>query len=337
VSENADGTQLQEEAASHLGYLSSLAKDLGVIDPVSAYFEPVLSQWSEISAEAKRWKAAAATIGDASSHLTEPLGRLDAGWEGKNADAFVAYIGRITTADADVKDAFDAMAEALDNLATALRKVVSDMADLLMDAAEVTSESATLSTYSQDRVRSQLQDVCDSAKALFESVRDLLAGFVQLCGTVNDDNVQKQGIEVPHRYPSEKLSLENISPGLSSPTSSSEESGTPAAAQSGETTTPSAADKSDSANLQQGHDTGSVPVEALAGNAAQPQSTQVGDPAQAAPAVGGGMPMGMMPPMGAGQGGGDIQRKSKKRRPAEPEELFGSDEPQVTPPVIGRD
>jgi uncharacterized protein YukE len=320
-----------------------------VADPVSTYLHPALGQWSTISEEAGRWRAAAADVEEANNQLTASLGRLDAGWEGANSDAFVAYLGRITAADTDVKDAFIVMAGALDDLAAALREVVSDMANLLRDTAEVTSESVALSTYSQDRVRGQLRQARDSAKNLFETVRDLLRGFVRFCGTVDGGNPQTRGIGIAHRYPSEKLVLNNgNSEGLyhlADVPKDASAVGTPVAAETSDMTTVPAASDSTTANdpgkdnLAQGNTTGSMPGDALGVNAAQSPSAVPGtDPSTSAAPTSGAMPMGMMPPMmGAMQGGGDIQRKSSKRRPAEPEELFGDDNQQVAPPVIGRD
>ena len=64
-----DGEDIRAAAAAHLEYLTTLAKDLGVIDVVESYFTPIVGRWSDLHAEAGRWRHAAETAGRVSGEL----------------------------------------------------------------------------------------------------------------------------------------------------------------------------------------------------------------------------------------------------------------------------
>jgi uncharacterized protein YukE len=328
-----DGPDIRAEAASHLDYLSKLAKELGVVDPVAAYFDPIVGRWNEMHREAELWRTAAKAASHVSQELGKPLGNLDAGWEGKDADAFVAYIGSVGVAGTDAEEALNSLAKALDDTASALRQIALDVVDLLMDTAEVTSESASLPVGGEDRARSQLSEAKHATRLLYESARHVLEAFVRVCDGVEDGDTATPGIEMAHHYPQEKfqLSPENGGPSAA-PTSLAAPDETAPATAAG-----TAADDRKGADTGQPIDTGNqtaavAPLDAASG--APSGGTPAGS-TNDAPMAGG---MGMMP-MGMGMGGGqggDREHKVKPRVPAEPTELFGKPD-QVVPPVLGKD
>jgi uncharacterized protein YukE len=327
---DAEGDEIAATAEPYLAYLTDVAHQLGVIDPVETYFRPLIGRWGELGAEAGRLRQAASAAAEVSTRLDDGLGRLDGGWEGRDADAFVAYMREIGAAGGDLQEALTVLAGALDELVTTLRHVVVDLAEVLVDAADLVSETMTLPSGGAKRARVQLRETQDSAKALYETARDVLEAFDRLCDGVDDPDAATRSIEVAHRYPDERFRLRET------------ESGAPAAA--GETTEPASESASDEVTTPS----------SASGDPAEPKHTGVGtpdaaQPADAAPqpqpaedssanqATSSGMPM--MPMMGFGSfggGGGQGRRQSKTRPTTSPSELLG--EPGlVAPPVIGEE
>ncbi|OXM53821.1 WXG100 family type VII secretion target [Amycolatopsis alba] len=335
-STGAGGEDLVEAAAPHLAFVSELSGHLGLIDPVEAYLTPLAGRWEDLKDEADRLRKAAATAGTVSKELSEDLGRLDAGWSGKDADAFVAYIGDIKIAGSDVEDALTTLAGSLDELVLSIRRILTDLVEVLVDTAELTSETAMLPVGGVRRARTQLEDAQESAKALYEAARNVIEGFVRLCDGVDDPDGASRSIEIAHRYPQDEFKLQDDSAPASEPV---QEKGVPetdsSAASDEQSTSPSAADPAD------GRKTGSQEPLIEQGQAPIPEVA----PVQAAPAQGqatgsgsGMMPMGMAPMMGmgAGGGGGGTAHQSKTRPASKPSDVVG--EPgQVVPPVIGED
>ncbi|MGW3966751.1 WXG100 family type VII secretion target [Amycolatopsis sp. NPDC005003] len=314
------GEDITAAAEPYLGYLTELSQQLGVIDPVETYFRPLLGRWAELGAEADGLRRAAAVAADVSARLDDELGRLDAGWEGKDADSFVAYIRAIGAAGGDLREALDALAGALDELVTTLRHVVVDLVEVLVDAAELTSETMLLPSGGAKRARAQLQETQDSAKALHETAQDVLEAFARLCNGVDDPDAASRTIEIRHRYPPERFKLHD---------DALNEAGEQAEASTDEVMTPSSAD-----GPAEGRHTGAgTPDSAPSADAATPPSP----PAEDHQSSSGGVPM--MPMMGFGAfggGGGGGRRQSKTRPTTKPSELLG--EPGlVAPPVIGED
>ncbi|MFC3449952.1 WXG100 family type VII secretion target [Amycolatopsis speibonae] len=329
------GEDLVEAAAPHLAFVSELAGHLGLIDPVEAYLTPLSGRWEDLKDEADRLRKAAATAGTVSKELSEDLGRLDAGWSGKDADAFVEYIVDINAAGSDVEDALTTLAGSLDELVLTIRRILTDLVEILVDTAELTSETAMLPVGGVRRARTQLEEAQESAKALFEAARNVIEGFVRLCDGVDDPDGASRSIEIAHRYPQDEFKLNDDSEPASAPVpekaAAEADSGTESEEQS---TSPSAADPADSRK------TGSQEPLIEQGQAPIPEVA----PMQAAPAQGqvagsgsGMMPMGMAPMMGMGAGGGGGTAHQSKTRPAsKPSDVVG--EPgQVVPPVIGED
>ncbi|WP_181777115.1 WXG100 family type VII secretion target [Amycolatopsis pittospori] len=332
-------------AAPHLAYLSELSDQLGLIDPVSAYLTPLAGRWEDLKDEADRLRKVAKTAATVSAELSEDLGRLDAGWSGKDADAFVAYIGEINVAGTDLEDALNTLAGSLDELVLSIRRILTDLVEVLVDTAELTSETAMLPVGGVRRARAQLEEAQESAKALFEAARDVLEGFVRLCDGVDDPDAASRSIEIAHRYPQDEFKLHDESAATGAPTPEKGTSGGLEAAEPGsaaasesEATSPSAADQ----DPADGRKTGSQEPLIEQGQAPAPGSA----PVQAAPAPTHGsaaastgmMPMGMAPMgMGMGMGGGGQTAHRSKTRPAsKPSDVVG--EPgQVVPPVIGED
>ncbi|MEV4149044.1 WXG100 family type VII secretion target [Amycolatopsis sp. NPDC049691] len=319
---DAEGDEIAATAEPYLAYLTDVSRELGLIDPVGTYFRPLIGRWGDLGAEAGRLRTAAAAAAEVSTRLDDRLGRLDAGWAGRDADAFVAYMREIGAAGGDLQEAFTVLAGALDELVTTLRHVVVDLAEVLVDAADLISETMMLPSGGTKRARAQLRETQDSAKALYETARDVLEAFDRLCDGVDDPDATTRSIEIAHRYPEERFRLHE-------PESAAAPAG--AAAGSDEVLTPSSA----------------------SGDPAEPKHTGVGTPDAAQPADAAPQPapaqdssanhgtsgMPMMPMMGFGAfggGGGGGRRQSKTRPTTTPSELLG--EPGlVAPPVIGED
>jgi len=319
--------QLDPAVEPYLAHLSELANALGLIDPVEAYLGPLLGRWAELRAEADRLRRAAAAAGSVSAQLADGLGKLDAGWSGQDADAFVAYMGEIGAAGGDLQDALETLGRSLDEMVTTLHHVVVDLVEVLVDTAEVASESAALPVGGESRARAQIQETQQSAKAMFEVARDVLEEFGRLCDGVDDPDGAARSIEIAHRYPHERFALHDAD----GPSATSSEAG--------DTTTPSAAHE-----IEDGRQTGARQPEATpvdgtgaAGPAAEPGPVAAGGSNSAAH---GGMGMPMIPMgfggMGMGMGGGAARRPAKNKTVAKPSQLVG--EPGlVVPPVIGEE
>ncbi|MEV6907945.1 WXG100 family type VII secretion target [Amycolatopsis sp. NPDC051071] len=337
------GDDLVEAAAPHLAFLTELSGQLGLIDPVETYLAPLAGRWEDLKDEADRLRKAAKTTGTVSAELLEDLGRLDAGWSGKDADAFVAYIGDINVASSDVEEALNTLAGSLDELVLSIRRILTDLVEVLVDTAELTSETAMLPVGGVRRARAQLEETQESAKALFEAARDVIEGFVRLCDGVDDPDAASRSIEIAHRYPQDEFKLHDGSAAAGAPekaTSAGSEAAEPdsGAASDEQVTSPSAADQSPS----DGRKTGSQEPLIEQGQAPIPEVAPVqAAPAQSQSAAGAGagmMPMGMAPTgMAGGMGGGGGTAHQAKTRPAtKPSDVVG--EPgQVVPPVIGLD
>ncbi|MBB5854838.1 WXG100 family type VII secretion target [Amycolatopsis umgeniensis] len=329
------GEDLVEAAAPHLAFVSELSGQLGLIDPVETYLTPLAGRWEDLKDEADKLRKAAATAGTVSKELSEDLGRLDAGWSGKDADAFVAYIADINVAGNDVEDALNTLAGSLDELVLSIRRILTDLVEVLVDTAELTSETAMLPVGGVRRARAQLEEAQESAKALFEAARNVLEGFVRLCDGVDDPDAVSRSIAIAHRYPQDEFKLHDDSEAASAPAPERDAAEPDSGAASEEqSTSPSAADPAD------GRKTGSQEPLTEQGQALIPEVA----PVQAAPAQGQAagtgsamMPMGMAPMMGMGGGGGGRTAHQSKTRPAsKPSDVVG--EPgQVVPPVIGED
>ncbi|WP_328459099.1 WXG100 family type VII secretion target [Amycolatopsis sp. NBC_00438] len=325
----AEGDEIAATAEPYLSYLTDLSGQLGLIDPVETYFRPLIGRWGDLGAEAGRLRQAAAAAAAVSARLDDQLGRLDGGWEGRDADAFVAYIREIGAAGGDLQEALTVLAGALDDLVTTLRHVVVDLVEVLVDAAELVSESMTLPSGGTRRARTQLRETQDSAKALYETARDVLEAFDRLCEGVDDPDVTTRSVEINHRYPQDRFRLQDTESGAaaaSSTASSTASTGSDPASDpgSGEVMTAAAAEEGKHTDSGQPADAATQqapvapPVESTADHSAS------------------GMPM--MPMMGIGGfgGGGQARRPSKNRPMIKSSELLG--EPDlVAPPVIGED
>lgn len=201
-----DGDQIAGRVHSHLAYLSTLARQLHVPDPVEQYFAPVVGKWSLIHEEAEKWRAAATTAEDTTTDLKKPLGALDAAWEGKDSEAFIAYIGKVGIAGADMSDAMRGMATALDKLADGIRSIVQQMADMLTSGAEDASQAMAMPVRSEQKVRHHLDQMDRPSAELFKAVRRALEAFVKLCDEVHGDSAFGAA-KMKHQMPSEKLTL----------------------------------------------------------------------------------------------------------------------------------
>ncbi|MFB9930641.1 WXG100 family type VII secretion target [Amycolatopsis halotolerans] len=327
-----------------LAYVTELARELGVTDPVAAYYQPLTGRWEELDAEAESLRAAARTAARVSKDLAEDLGRIDASWSGPDADAFVAYLGEIRAASEGAEDALDALAGSLDQLTESLRKIAGAAEEVLVDAADLLSESAMLPSGGASRARSQMRDTEQSLKSLHEAAEDVLREFGRLCSGVDAQEGSPSSIELRHHYPAEQFRLHDADGPASAAAAATRPSADAAA---GESTVASSASSSDDSvspsaaetshhgketaadpRLEQGQ-AGIPPVEPVA-PAPQPAAANQGSGTSMMPM------MGFAGMGGGGGGGGSSQHKPRQRTAAKTSEIFG--EPaQVTPPVIGQD
>jgi uncharacterized protein YukE len=195
-----DGTQLTGRVNGHLDYLSQLSRQLGVTDPVETWLTPALGRWSDLHAEAGRWRTVASTVTEVGQSLRGPLGGLDAAWQGADATSFVDYMQTLGLAGTDLADAATAMADALDKTADGLRQIVTELVDLLAGTAEQASDALSSNPVGgQARAQQCLDDLNDPTSALHESVQTVLAAFVRLCDGLPSGSTP--GVHLVHTIP----------------------------------------------------------------------------------------------------------------------------------------
>lgn len=330
-----DGYQVANRYAGHLEYLSRLARDLGVPDPVEEYFAPVVGRWSDMEAEADRWRL----VGDAALQVTDalnsPLGKLDAAWDGEAATSFIDYMQKVGLAGQDLSDAMLALADVLDVTAEGIREIVEQMGGVLAETAEAASQAMVMPVQGDDRTRQYLDVMRRPTKELFEAVRQVLEAFVQMCEGIDGSAAFRQ-IKMAHAFPEENWSA-------GSP--KAPETKSPADPETG-------AAKSDLAGAGVGGFGGGGLGSGPGGTNMTPGGYTVAteqapipksESTVAAAATGGEqgrnrMMSGMMPfapMMGAmGQGGGD--HKSRTRVVGDPQDIFGKPD-KASSPVIGDD
>ena len=192
-----DGHQLTQPANGHLDYVSQLSRQLGVNDPVESYLTPVVGRWSDLHAEASRWRTAASTATQVTTALSGPLGGLDAAWQGPAADSFLDYMQTVGLAGNDLADAMTAMADALDKTADGLRQIVGEMVGVLSDTAEQASDAMSVPVGGADRARQFLSGVDQPTSQLYDSVRTVLSAFVTMC----DGAPGSQTMQLAHAMP----------------------------------------------------------------------------------------------------------------------------------------
>ena len=200
-----DGKDVENEFIGHLDYLSKLANHLGIADPVEEYFAPTVGRWSDLHAEAERWRVVGEGAGEVTEALGKPLGKLDAAWDGAAADSFIAYMQQVGLAGNDLSDAMIAMADVLDKTADGIREIVVQLATVLAETAETASEAMTLPVQGDDRTREYLDLMRRPSKELFEAVRQILEAFVQLCEGVDGEQAFEQ-VKMAHTFPGDNWS-----------------------------------------------------------------------------------------------------------------------------------
>jgi uncharacterized protein YukE len=347
-----DGKDVEDSVGGYLDYLSQLARQLGVPDPVEEYFAPVVGRWSDMHAEAERWRAAARTADAASAALTTPLGGLDSAWRGKDAEAFVQYMDKVGLAGNDLSDAMTGMGQALDKTADGVREIVQQLAGVLADTAETSSQAMTVPAKGDQRVREHLDHMHRPTKDLFDAVRQVLEAFVKLCDGVEGGKGFEK-VAMQHAFPDENFAFSQdrvnspkvgyADPGTheSAAGGSSGYSGGSASGGGGSSSgggvsggggTPSA-DKPDPqpgayvAADEKAAGAGQRPAAASAGSA-----PAGGGGAQGGQGGVGGMPM--MGGMGGAGQGGDQEHKGRSRVVGDPTDIFGRPT-KTSPSVIG--
>ncbi|WP_031466844.1 WXG100 family type VII secretion target [Sciscionella sediminilitoris] len=346
-----DGHEIQQRSADRLDYLSRTCAKLGVPDPVEQYFTPVLGRWSAMHEEADRWRTAANQASAVTDEVKKPLGTLDAAWQGRDAEAFMTYMGTVGAAGVDVADAMNAMAEALDKLADGVRSIVDKLAEALTTCAEDVSRAMSMPVPAQRQAREHLEEIDRPCAELFESIRQALRAFVRMCEQCDGEG--GDGEKLKHTMPGRFAFPGEAAPSPRSP-EHEPDAGNPAS------TTPAAADAPGAAaSKDPSHDpnrglapvSGTLPIgggghgEGQLGQgpmsaAAQepgPHPERGGAPAPAAANAGGAGGFGGMPMMGGGMGGGaggDQEYQRKRGLTSDAADLFGTPE-ATAPPVIG--
>ncbi len=342
---------------AHLDYLSQISRQLGVTDPVEEYYTPLVGKWSALRDEADRWRKAAKTAGEVTDSLTKSLGGLDASWQGKDADSFMAYMQSYGLSGHDLADGMTAMADALQQTADNVEHLVDQLGDVLSDSADTVSDALSVPVHGEKRATEHLDDQHEPTKQLFDSVRDVLEAFIKLC---DGDAFSK--ITVKHPMPTSNWSYDYAPPQAPAATAPAAATATSAAAATPAGDAHAAAAGGGGGGSAGGAAHASVSAPAAAGIAAPASSTQAPGagnvagaadtttehyttPPPAAPAAasagaaqgGAGGGMGMMGGMGGGQkgqGGEDAEHKSKIRLSGDLKDLLGTPE-KTAPTVIG--
>jgi uncharacterized protein YukE len=346
-----DGKDVDNTFREYLDYLSELCKQLDVPDPVEEYFAPVVGRWSALHAEAERWRTAGKAADEVSSSLTSPLGALDAAWQGDTADSFIAYMQDVGLAGNDMSDAMTAMGDVLDKTADGIRSIVVELAGVLADTAEASSQSMASPLGGAERTRAHLATVQRPTREFFESVRQVLEAFVQLCDGIDGTKAFAK-VTMAHTMPAA-----NWTAGIDIPTPAPSPKPAPAPAPEPVTGSSASGGSGSSGSGSGGSGSGSSGGAAASTPAPKPlapgANTAVGEvlptpppgatpatptAAPAAAAAAGGMGGGMMMPpmMGAGTGGGSQDHNSKSRLITDPDEIFGTSD-KGSPSVIGED
>lgn len=113
---------------------------------------------------ANRWKQAAGKCGDQTNGMQKSVSRLDGAWEGKSADAFVAYMGNVVKAGTSMTDALNGAAADLEAAANALESAKSSMTSIcenLLSRARQTRQQ--LHNQPQEDVDSIIRGYCAEA------------------------------------------------------------------------------------------------------------------------------------------------------------------------------
>jgi uncharacterized protein YukE len=202
VQSGLDGDDITAKVDGHLDYISQLAKQLGVKDPVETYLTPVVGRWSDLHDESNRWRTAAKAAEDVTHRVTTPLGGLDAAWQGQDANSFLDYMQQVGLAGNDLSDAMTAMADALDKTADGIRQIVQEMVDMLTDTAEQSSDAMTVPVAGQSRAAQYLDELDQPTNQLHESVRDVLQSFTKLCSGVQGGQ-SSDPLVMSHKVPTQ--------------------------------------------------------------------------------------------------------------------------------------
>jgi uncharacterized protein YukE len=336
---------------AHLDYLSQISRQLGVTDPVEEYYAPLVGKWSALRDEADRWRKAAKAAGEITDTLTKSLGGLDASWQGKDADSFMAYMQGYGLSGHDLADAMNAMADALQQTADGVEHLVDQLGDTLAESADTVSEALSVPVHGEKRATEHLDDQHEPTRQLFESVRDVLEAFTRLCSGVHGGDAFSK-ITVKHPMPSGNWSYDyappastpSAPPAATTPAAAAAHAAVGGGAHAGGAGGGVHAAGAMGAGAGIAHDAVQAPSAGTVSGAAEPTSTEHYNPAPAAPAAaapgaagqsGGGM--GMMGGMAGGQkgqGGEDQEHKSKIRLSGDLRDLLGKPE-KTAPTVIG--
>jgi uncharacterized protein YukE len=196
---------------AHLDYLSQISRQLGVTDPVEQYYAPLVGKWSALRDEADRWRRAAKVAGEVTDTLTKSLGGLDASWQGRDADSFMAYMQSYGLSGHDLADAMNAMADALQQTADGVEHLVDQLGDALADSADTVSDALSVPVHGEKRATEHLDDQHEPTRQLFEAVRDVLEAFTKLCNGVHGGDAFSK-ITVKHPMPATNWSYDYAPP-----------------------------------------------------------------------------------------------------------------------------
>lgn len=337
ISAGPDGKDVESRVATQLNYLSRLAKHLGIADPVEEYFAPVVGRWSDLHAEAERWRVVGEGAEQVTEALTKPLGKLDAAWDGEAAESFIAYMQKVGLAGHDLSDAMIGMADVLDRTADGIREIVVQLAEVMSETAETASAAMSLPVQGDDRTREYLDLVNKPTKQLFEAVRQILEAFVQLCEGIDGSDAFQQ-IKMAHTFPTDNWALpKSATPEPTPPTDPTQDDTKKSGVGGG---------GGIGGGGGGGGGAGTQAPQLQAGNTVAGEQIARADPPAAAAAAaaaeskgggggrGMGMPMMPMMPMGGQGQGGDGDHKSRSRVVGNPADIYG-ELAKGSAPVIG--
>ncbi|GAA2809246.1 WXG100 family type VII secretion target [Saccharopolyspora taberi] len=346
------GSRIAAEVAEHLDYLTEVAAELAVSDPVRERFEQAVGRAEDMKEAAEVWRRTADRVEKAARDVAGKLGGIDSSWQGADADAFLAHMQDAGLAGNDLVDAMRALAAALDHTAETVDELLTDIGDTIAETADSVSQALVVPHEGDQRARKYLSDLDGPAEELFSSVEDAFRAFARFCdelgsgkaiGDVRFDKRMPEGnwdFQAPAAPPAPAASPAAppapAPPAPAPPEPAPGGGGGGGAADSGggagAAAPPAAAEAPD---LAPGGATGAAEPSATPPAAAAPVAGAAGGAAAAAT---GGMMGGMMPmgPMAGMMGGGAQDRQNQSRLKTKPEDLFGTPE-AVPPAVIGED
>jgi uncharacterized protein YukE len=323
------------DVTEHLDYLSRVASDLGVADPLRDRLTDAIGRWSDLHDAAELWRRTADRFEETTTGVSGRLGGIDTSWQGADADAFLAHMYQFGLAGKDIVDGMRALALGLEHLAESLRTLVEDMSELVADSADAVSAALIQPGEGEQRARKHLEELDRPASELSDAVEEALRAFARFCDDFDaGPGVDRLRLDAPASPSPASLGASSPSGAVAVPDAAPSPS--LAAAADAEATTPASAGSvgAPGQGASEGGRADAVEPSATPPAAGAPAAAAGGGAAVGGGMVGGMMPMGMMGGMGRNQAA--PQRQNASRFKSNAEDLFGTPE-KTPPPVLGED